>query len=79
MIYASVILYGLLILIVLLFWHKTRGLSLDDLLERSAHEHHDVQRVAAKHPRGGTWWQHQQWMEQAKEKPRRRVRPRRNT
>lgn len=79
MIYASVALYGLLVLIVFLFWRKTRGLSFDGLLERSAHEHHDVKTVTVKHPRGGTWRQHRQWMEQAKVKPRTRVRSKQST
>lgn len=74
MIYGGVILYGLLVVIVFLFWRKTRGLSFDDLLEQSARDHHHVQRVSAKHPRGGTWGEHQQWMEQEKEKRRKRVR-----
>jgi hypothetical protein len=78
MIYAGVVLYGLFILIVFSFWRRMQRLSFDDLLERSAHEHHDVQKVTAKHPRGGTWREHQQWMAQTKEKPRRRVRSKRN-
>lgn len=78
MIYVGVILYGLFVLIVFWFWRRMQGLSLDDLLERSAHEHHDILKVIAKHTSGGAWWQHQQWMAQMKEKPRRRVRPTRN-
>lgn len=74
MIYGGLILYGLLLLILLLFWRKTRGLSSDDLLAQSARDHHRVQGVIVKHPRGGSWKEHRKWMEAEKEKPRRRRR-----
>ena len=62
MIYIGVILYVLLFLLLLLFWLKARGMSLDDLLVRGGHEHHHVHRVIAKHPLGGTWKEHSRWM-----------------
>jgi hypothetical protein len=37
-------------------------LSFDALLARAAREHDHVHRVLAKHPGGGTWRAHQDWM-----------------
>jgi hypothetical protein len=52
----------LLIAILILFWRKSRGRSLRDLLEQDAHTHHIIQKVMAKHPEGGTWQQYRQWI-----------------
>lgn len=62
MIYSGEILYVLLGAIVVLFWWKKRHLSFDELLERNVRDHHHVYRVHLKHPRGGTWKEHKQWM-----------------
>lgn len=71
------ILYVLLAALLFLFWRKTRGLSFDDLLDRSARDHHHVQRVIAKHPHGGAWQEHQRWMQEHEvEKRRKRVKKR---
>lgn len=66
------ILYLLLAALLYLFWFKTRGKSFDDLLNQSAREHHEVMEVTARHPHGGTWRQHKQWMERKEKIPRRR-------
>ncbi|MCZ6634845.1 MAG: hypothetical protein O7G87_15695 [bacterium] len=63
-IHFGTILYLLLLALVLLFWQKMRGLSFDDILGKIDHEHHHVHRVIAKHLLGGTWKEHQQWMEE---------------
>jgi hypothetical protein len=68
------ILYVLLAALLYLFWVKARAMSFDDLLDQSAREHHEVMRVIARYPHGGTWRQHKQWMKQEEEKPRRRAR-----
>ena len=56
-----------LIFFALAFWfaHRTQGRGLGRLLADRGHEHHHVHRVIETHPRGGTWTQHQQWMEDA--------------
>ena len=61
------ILYLLLLALIVLFWLKVRGLSFDDILEKIEHEHHHVHRVIAKHPLGGKWKEHQQWLEEEDE------------
>jgi hypothetical protein len=59
--HAGAILYLLLAAIFLLFWRKSRGKSLPDLLKQEAQTHHITQKVMAKHPYGGTWRQFRQW------------------
>ena len=67
------ILYLLLLALIILFWQKVRGLSFDDILGQIDHDHHHVHRVIGKHPLGGTWKEHQQWM-QEEDKPTNGVR-----
>lgn len=62
MIESGWIVYVLLAVILLVFWRKTRGLSLDQLLERSAREHHDVLDYHKAHPQGASWSHHRDWM-----------------
>ena len=56
------ILFVLLAALLVLFWKRRGGSSLDGLLERDAAFHHQVHRVLKKHPAGGTWQQYQAWM-----------------
>ncbi len=56
------LLYLLVAALLVLFWRHVRGLSFDALLDRAAEEHHHVHRVLAKHPEGGAWREHQDWM-----------------
>ena len=53
------IVYALLLVLLLMFWRKARGRSLDALIEHGARDHHRVHKVLAKHPEGGTWTDHQ--------------------
>lgn len=62
MIESGRIVYVLLVVILFMFWRKTRGLSFDELLERSAREHHDVLHYHKAHPRGASWPKHRDWM-----------------
>ena len=57
-------LYILGTLFILLFWYKSRGLSFEELLKRSEHEHKCVQRIFSRHPHGGTWKETKQWMKE---------------
>ena len=67
------ILYVLLAVLLYLFWVTTRGRSFDDLLNQSAREHHEVMKVNARHPHGGTWREHKQWIKREQKKPRPRT------
>ena len=70
------IIYVLLAALLYLFRIKTRGMSFDDLLNQSAREHHEVMQVTARHPHGGSWRQHKQWINLEEKKPRRRAKRR---
>lgn len=59
---SGVLLYLLIAGLLVMFWRRVRGMSFDELLERSRREHHHVRRVLAKHPRGGSWKEHKAWM-----------------
>lgn len=73
---SSWIVYVLLAALLYLFWIKTRGIAFDDLLHQSAREHPEVMQVTARHPHGGAWRRHQQWMKREEEKPRPRAKRR---
>lgn len=66
------VLYPLLAVLLYAFWRRMRGRTLDDLLARSAHEHHRVLRILARHPYGGSWRQFRRWMEEEEAKRDRR-------
>ena len=66
--YSGATLYLLLVTILILLWRKSRGKSIQDLLEQDIRTHHIVQNVIAKHPHGGTWRQYRQWMAAEKSK-----------
>ncbi|MFQ5938265.1 MAG: hypothetical protein ACE5LB_17825 [Acidiferrobacterales bacterium] len=76
MIESGWIIYVLLAVLLYLFWRQVRGMSFNDLLDRSAREHHHVLKVIGKHPKGGSWREHKQWMRAGETKPRRRARRR---
>ncbi|NIR32763.1 MAG: hypothetical protein GWN84_26390 [Gammaproteobacteria bacterium] len=56
------ILYILLAVIVYMFWRRSHGMSLEELLDRSGHEHELVRSVHERHPRGGPWREYRRWM-----------------
>ncbi len=69
MIESGWILYLLLAALLHLFWRNVRGLSFEDLLARSAREHHRVQKVISRHPRGGSWGEYKQWVRELDQRP----------
>ena len=56
------LLYLVVAALVVLFWRQVRGLSFDGLRAGAAKQQHHVHRAPAKHPEGGTWREHQDWM-----------------
>ncbi|MFQ5466802.1 MAG: hypothetical protein ACE5DS_01595 [Kiloniellaceae bacterium] len=56
------LLYVLTAVLLFMFWRAAGGRSFDALLDRSADQHHRVNRVIAAHPKGGAWREHQAWM-----------------
>ncbi len=60
------LLYLLLAAIIFAMWRRVRGLAFTDLIERSAQEHHVIQRIGEKHPGGGSWKEFKEWYRAAK-------------
>ena len=58
----GVLLYLLFFLLVLYFYNKRGGRSLQELIERGAHEHVIVHQILAQHPRGGRWREFKEWL-----------------
>lgn len=62
------ILYVLFAGLMVVFWRKGGGRRMEKLFEENHRHHGEVLRVIGKHPRGGTWKQHQRWMGVRKKK-----------
>ena len=56
-----IVVYGALAALVVMFWRRMWGLTLQQMLERPEHEHHVVQCVLCEHPRGGAWPLFKRW------------------
>jgi len=56
------ILYGLVLLLAVVFWLRIRNFTLGQLFDQSSRHHHHVLAVLDKHPHGGTWRQFRSWM-----------------
>ncbi len=56
------ILYVLFAGMMIAFWRKAGGRKMEALFEESHRHHTRVLGVLSKHPRGGSWRQHRQWM-----------------
>ena len=57
-----------LIFFALVFWfvRRAHGRGLGRLVEDNHRAHKRVHRTLEEHPKGGTWRQYKQWMEDAK-------------
>ena len=62
MIYWGALLYPAMLLIVLWMWRNVRGMTLDDIVDKSAREHHLANKIFTEHPRGGDWPTYQKWV-----------------
>jgi hypothetical protein len=61
----GIVVYVILALLVIMFWRRARGRSLEEIFAQSEADHHGVNDVHAAYPLGGTWKQHLQWMQDA--------------
>lgn len=62
------IIYVLLAVLLYWFWERMRARTFEDLLDRSAREHHHVQHIHQRHPQGGTWREFRGWMKDEESK-----------
>ena len=49
------LLYPMMAVILLWMWRRVRTMSLEDIVEKSATEHHELNALNEIHPRGGDW------------------------
>ena len=61
----GIVIHVILALLILMFWRKARGHSLDDIFGQNAASHHRVNEFHTAEPVGATWKQHQKWMKEA--------------
>ncbi len=57
------VLYVLFAGLMIVFWRQAGARNLEALFEESHRHHTRVLGVIWKHPRGGSWRQHRQWMD----------------
>ena len=55
-------LYAIFAVLILWFMQRARGHSLRALIDSTGDGHHQIHAVVQKHPRGGSWQQHKQWL-----------------
>ncbi len=60
------ILYVLFLVLMFVFRSHAGGRKMETLFEESHRHHQQVLGVIGAHPLGGTWKQHQTWMENKK-------------
>ena len=57
------VLYVLFAGLMIVFWRLAGARKMEALFEESHRHHTRVLGVIGKHPRGGSWRQHRQWMD----------------
>ena len=60
----GLVLYGLFLVLILMFWLYRAGRSLQHMIDQNAVDHHHVHRVIGEHPLGGVWSRHRAWMDE---------------
>lgn len=62
--FAAYLLYLMMAVILLWMWKRVRGMSLEEIVEKSATEHHQLTALFEVHPRGGDWSEFCHWLDQ---------------
>lgn len=57
------VLYVLFAGLMIVFWRRAGGRKMEELFKESHRHHTRVLGVLSKHPRGGSWRRHRQWMD----------------
>ncbi len=57
------LLYPMMAFILLWMWTRVRAMSLEEIVEQSATEHHRLIALFEIHPRGGNWTEYCSWLE----------------
>jgi len=62
------LLYLMAALILIWMWKRTRGMTLETIIETSAKEHHQLTALYATHPYGGSWSWYCAWLDSNSDK-----------
>jgi hypothetical protein len=57
------LLYPVMLIIVLCMWLRVRGLNLEEIVKRSADQHHHLNKIFMEHPEGGNWREIEHWVD----------------
>lgn len=61
---SAYLLYPIMAAILLYMWRQVRGMTLEEIVHKSAHHHHELIALFEVHPRGGAWPQFSQWLDE---------------
>ncbi len=70
MLIAGYLLYPAMAIILLWMWKGVRGRSLEDIVHKSAREHHQLITLFKAHPKGGSWPAFSNWISEVVEADR---------
>ncbi len=60
---SAYLLYPMMAVILLWMYKRVRGMSLEEIVQRSANEHHELTALFEIHPGGGDWSEFCGWLE----------------
>ena len=58
------LLYPMMLIILGFMWRNVRGMTIEQIVDKSAHEHHMINHIFQQHPAGGDWNEFQMWIDQ---------------
>ena len=61
---SSYFLYPIMIAILAWMWIRVRGMTIEEIVKKSADEHHVLLEIAEHHPYGGNSTEYSEWVKQ---------------
>ena len=61
--WSGYLLYPIAVIIVLWMWSRVRGMSIEQIVNHSERQHHELTAIFEEHPKGGDWRLFQTWVE----------------
>ena len=59
--FSAYLLYPIMAGILIYMWKQVRGMTLEEIVHKSAKMHHELIALFEAHPRGGDWLQFLEW------------------
>ena len=57
----GLLLYPIMAIIIVSMWRRVQGMTIEEIVAKSAAEHHNLIKIFEQHPQGGDWDEFQQW------------------